>query len=96
MKWLCRNAKLSFIITILLVILIEEFSHDSLRKGDFYMDRRRATEIASSPDMIDVTYDGELIYIENINTVRDTASVHYLSQPGNSREVELTQLVEAR
>jgi len=60
------------------------------------MDRRRATEIAASPNMIDVTYNGKPIYIEKISTTKDTASVHYLDQPSNSQEVHLTQLVELR
>lgn len=60
------------------------------------MDKRRAQEIASSPKMIDVSYNGEPIYIEDVNVVKDTASVHYLNQPEYSREVHLTQLVEAK
>jgi small acid-soluble spore protein H (minor) len=61
-----------------------------------YMDRERAAEIASLPEMIDVTYNGERIYIEAVNPVKNTASIHYLSQPHNSREVSLTQLTETR
>jgi small acid-soluble spore protein H (minor) len=60
------------------------------------MDTRRASEIASSPDMIDVIYDGEPIYIENVNSAKDTASIHFLSRPEHSEEVSLTKLVEAK
>lgn len=60
------------------------------------MDRKRATEIASSPDMIPVTYDGRAIYIESINDTHDTASIHFLNQPHYSQEVNLTQLVESK
>jgi small acid-soluble spore protein H (minor) len=60
------------------------------------MDKRRATEIASSPEMVDVTYNGDLVYIENVNSTKDTASIHALNQPANSREVQLTQLIEAK
>lgn len=60
------------------------------------MDKRRASEIAASQNMIDVNYNGKLIYIENINPARECASVHYLNQPGNSMEVPVTQLVEAK
>ena len=60
------------------------------------MDKRRAQEIASSPDMIDVTYNGRSIYIENVNPNKDMASIHYLNQPGNSREVHVTELTETR
>lgn len=60
------------------------------------MDRTRAAEIVSSPEMIDVTYNGDPIYIENINPTKDAASIHRLNQPANSQEVSLTQLIEAK
>jgi small acid-soluble spore protein H (minor) len=60
------------------------------------MDRKRAQEIASSPDMINVTYNGDSIYIEDINPNKDTASIHNLNQPHYSHEVSLTQLVESK
>jgi small acid-soluble spore protein H (minor) len=60
------------------------------------MDKRRATEIASSPEMIHVTYNGEPIYIEDVNPNKDKASVHYLNRPDYSQEVELVQLVESK
>ncbi|HWT74286.1 MAG TPA: H-type small acid-soluble spore protein [Mobilitalea sp.] len=60
------------------------------------MDRKRATEIASSRETLDVTYNGRLIYIENVNPGKDTASIHYLNQPSFSQEVHLTHLVEAK
>lgn len=60
------------------------------------MDIKRAKEISSSPEMVDVTYNGGLIYIENVNMDRDTASVHYLDQPANTQEVSVSQLVEAK
>jgi small acid-soluble spore protein H (minor) len=53
-------------------------------------------EISSSKEMIDVTYNGQRVYIENVNTNKETASVHYLNQPATSQEVRLTQLVEAK
>lgn len=60
------------------------------------MNQKRATEIASSREMIDVTYNGERIYIEDVNPDKATASIHYLNQPHYSQEVSLTQLVEAK
>lgn len=60
------------------------------------MDKRRASEITASQNMIDVTYNGELVYIENVNPVRDMASIHYLRQPHFSQEVPVTQLVEGK
>jgi len=59
------------------------------------MDRQRAKEIASSNEMIRVTYNDDPIYIENVNPNKDTASIHSLKQPGNSHEVSLTQLMES-
>ena len=58
------------------------------------MDIRRAEEIASSADMINVTYDGKPIYIEQVNSVKDTASIHFLNRPESSEEVSLSKLVE--
>jgi len=58
------------------------------------MDKNRAKQIATSPVMADVTYDGRSVYIENVNPVKDTASIHFLDQPHVSREVHLTQIVE--
>ena len=60
------------------------------------MDKKRAQEIASSPEMINVNYNGDLIYIEDINSTKDTASIHSLNQPEYSQEVSLTQLVESK
>ena len=60
------------------------------------MDKKRATEIASSPVMANVDYDGEGIYIEDINPTKDAASIHFLNQPGYSQEVSLTQIVESK
>jgi small acid-soluble spore protein H (minor) len=60
------------------------------------MDRSRATEIVSLPEMVNVTYNGSPIYIEAVNPTKDAASIHYLDQPHNSKEVSLTQLVETK
>lgn len=59
------------------------------------MDKNRALEIMSSPDMVNVTYNGKPIYIEDVNPNMDKASIHFLNQPANSQEVHLTQLVES-
>ena len=58
------------------------------------MDKRRAKEIASSPIMANVTYNGTPIYIESVNDNKETANVHALNQPKNTQEVPLTTLVE--
>jgi small acid-soluble spore protein H (minor) len=58
------------------------------------MNISRAREIVVKPDMVHVTYNGEPIYIENVNPAKETASIHLLNQPHYSQEVSLTQLVE--
>jgi small acid-soluble spore protein H (minor) len=58
------------------------------------MNKSRAKEICSSPDMVNVTYNGDPVYIEAVNPNKDTASIHYLNRPENSKEVHCTQLVE--
>jgi small acid-soluble spore protein H (minor) len=66
------------------------------KKGDVIMDRNRATQIATSPEMANVTYDGRPIYIEKVSSTNDTASIHFLNQPHYSQEVNLTQLIETK
>lgn len=58
------------------------------------MDKQRAREIASSPAMVNVTYNGTPIYIESVNDNTDTCNIHFLNKPKNSREVSLTTLQE--
>lgn len=59
------------------------------------MDRKRAKKIAVSSEMANVMYNGEPVYIEQINQNTERVSIHYLNQPENSLEVHLTQLVES-
>lgn len=58
------------------------------------MDIQRAKEIACSSKMANVTYNGTPIYIESVNESGDTANIHFLNQPNNSREVLLSNLQE--
>lgn len=58
------------------------------------MDNRRAKDIASSPIMANVTYNGMPIYIESVDDNRGTANIHPLNQPNNKQEVSLTSLNE--
>lgn len=58
------------------------------------MDRGRAKEIAASSVMANVTYNGNQVYIENVNDKNGTASIHLLNQPHNRQEVPLTSLIE--
>lgn len=58
------------------------------------MDSKRAKEIVASKEMANVTYQGSNIYIEKVNSIKATASVHFLDRPEYTQEVHLTQLVE--
>lgn len=59
------------------------------------MDTKRANQILTSNKMVDVTYHGELIYIDDVNPTMETAKIHYLNRPGDRQEVSVTQLVES-
>ncbi|AXI09966.1 small acid-soluble spore protein H [Oceanobacillus sp. 143] len=58
------------------------------------MDAQRAQEITSSPDIIDVTYNGEAIYIEHVDEQNGTATIHFLNEPNNKQSVSVTSLNE--
>lgn len=58
------------------------------------MDKKRAIEIANSVGMIDVTYNGKNIYIEDVHPRKETASIHFLDQPDKSQAVPLSELIE--
>lgn len=58
------------------------------------MDKQRAREIVSSPNMVNVTFNGEQIYIEKVNDRMGTASIHTLNQPENRQVVPLNNLIE--
>lgn len=58
------------------------------------MDERRANDIASSPIMANVTYDGMQVFIENVNENNGTANIHTLNHPKYRQEVPLTSLIE--
>ncbi|TLS36419.1 small acid-soluble spore protein H [Pseudalkalibacillus caeni] len=58
------------------------------------MNRQRAKQIASSPVMANVTYNGTPIYIQHVNEASDTARIYPLGQPENEQEVNLDSLLE--
>ncbi len=58
------------------------------------MNNQRAKEIASSPVMANVTYNGAQVYIESVNPKNDTATIYFLNQPENKKEVSLNSLTE--
>jgi small acid-soluble spore protein H (minor) len=55
---------------------------------------KRAKEIAASPLMANVTYNGSKVYIENVNELNNSANIHYLNQPYDQQEISLNKLKE--
>lgn len=58
------------------------------------MDAKRAQEIASSTNMINVMYKGTPIYIEHVDQDHELATIHPLEDPNNKQSVSVTNLVE--
>lgn len=59
------------------------------------MNIQRAQEIAVSPVMEDVTYNGKSIYIQQVDEKNETARIYPLDQPENEQEVPLSSLIES-
>lgn len=53
----------------------------------------RAAEIAQSPDMKCVWYNGKQVYIQQVNE-NNTARIFPLDDPQNEMDVQLTNLYE--
>lgn len=58
------------------------------------MNKQRAQEIASSPVMANVTYNGTPVYIQNVDENRGTARIYPLDQPEQEQEVSVNELME--
>lgn len=58
------------------------------------MNKLRASEIASSPVMANVTYEGIPIYIQHVDEQSEMARIYPLGQPENEQQVPLNSLVE--
>ncbi|WP_027723933.1 small acid-soluble spore protein H [Tuberibacillus calidus] len=58
------------------------------------MNKQRAKEIVSSPNMVNVTYNGQPIYIQNVDDETETARIYPLDNPENEQTVPLSQLKE--
>lgn len=58
------------------------------------MDALRAHDISTSPNMVDVTYNGELVYIDHVNHENNTVTIHFLDNPEEQHTVSITNLVE--
>ncbi|WP_047980312.1 H-type small acid-soluble spore protein [Ornithinibacillus contaminans] len=57
------------------------------------MHRMRAEEIAQSPEMKHVTYNGKAVYIQQVNE-NNTARIFPLDDPQQEIDVQLTNLYE--
>ncbi|PHD71944.1 small acid-soluble spore protein H [Bacillus sp. AFS043905] len=58
------------------------------------MNAQRAEEIASSPNMVTVTYNEESIYIEHVDEQNGIATIHPLDDPNKKQSVSVTSLQE--
>lgn len=58
------------------------------------MNPQRAQEIAFSPTMSDVTYNGENVYIEHVDQDNGIATIHFLDEPNNKQSVSIRSLDE--
>lgn len=58
------------------------------------MNAMRAQEIADSPEMANVTLNGERVYIQHVDRDKETARVYPLDNPSNEQEIHLSQLME--
>ncbi|SFM01863.1 H-type small acid-soluble spore protein [Salibacterium qingdaonense] len=58
------------------------------------MDELRTRDIADSPVMADVTYDGTPVYIQHVDEDSQTARIYSLEYPDEELTVSLGQLME--
>ncbi|MNC53565.1 Small, acid-soluble spore protein H [compost metagenome] len=58
------------------------------------MNIQRAQEIAASPIMEHVTYEGMQIYIQHVDENTEMARIYPLKQPENEQTVPVRNLVE--
>ncbi len=58
------------------------------------MNPQRAQEIAESPDMANVSYDGAPVYIQHVDAKAGTARIFPPDKPGEEQTVPLDALSE--
>jgi small acid-soluble spore protein, H-type len=58
------------------------------------MNVQRASEIAASPIMANVTLDGTPVYIQHVDEAEEVARVYPLDRPEQEMNVSVRQLVE--
>jgi small acid-soluble spore protein H (minor) len=58
------------------------------------MNVQRANEIAASPVLANVIYNGVQIYIQHVDENKGTARIFSLDKPENEKEVSIAKLIE--
>ncbi|MGO4886766.1 small acid-soluble spore protein H [Anaerobacillus sp. MEB173] len=58
------------------------------------MDAQRAQQIASSPNMANVMYNGKQIYIEHVDQQSGMATIHPLDNPNSKQSISVDSLQE--
>jgi small acid-soluble spore protein H (minor) len=58
------------------------------------LNTQRAKEIAESPVMANVIYNGKPIYIQHVDEQNETARIYPILDPENEKEVLLSELLE--
>ncbi|CAM4130497.1 small acid-soluble spore protein H [Paenibacillus alkaliterrae] len=58
------------------------------------MNKQRAQEIADSPVMANVTYQGIPIYIQHVDHDKETARIYPLNESEHEQEVPIHSLLE--
>jgi len=58
------------------------------------MNSQRAQEIAESAKMVNVTYNGEQIYIQHVDESSGTARIYPIEQPDKEMSVPIDSLQE--
>lgn len=59
-----------------------------------FMDAKRAQEIVSSAEMVNVNYNGSKVYIEHVDQGTGNATVHPLDNPESKQSVSVNELEE--
>lgn len=63
-------------------------------KEVLFMNIQRAKEIAASPVMANVTYEGTPVYIQQVDEQNEKARIYPLDQPEHEQTVPLSELTE--
>ena len=58
------------------------------------MNIQRAAHIAASPDMANVTFGGDRVYIQHVDEETGTARIYPLEHPEQEQNVPVSQLDE--